>query len=290
MRGTRALREALAALRRAPLLGGLSVTAIGLSLFILGLFGLTTHNIDVALAGVEERVEVVGYLTEDASEEQVRLARTEIGRYPEVEEVRFVSKSEALLNASRELPEFSGVFSDLEVNPLPASLELSLKPGFRDPEHVRAVADRIATYRFLEEVRFGQDWVERVHGLRRIAGAGALLLGGAFAGVAVMLIGTAVRMAILARSEEIAIMRLVGATEGYIMRPFLIEGGITGVLGGFLALGLTRVAHAGVSGSFLRMEWLPDLWVVLGVAAAGLLGMGAAGYAVRRELRRRRAL
>lgn len=290
MNGFRPLREALAALRRAPLLGGLSITAIGLSLFIVGLFGLTTHNVDVALAGIEERVEVVGYLTEDATEDQVALARTEIGRWPEVSEVRYVSKSEALLDASRELPEFSDVFSDLEVNPLPASLEISLAPGFRDPEHVGEVAERIATYRFVEEVRFGQDWVDRVHALRRIAGAAAVLLGSAFAGVAVMLIGTAVRMAILARSEEIAIMRLVGATEGYIMRPFMVEGAITGLLGGFLALVLTRIAHTPVNEGFLRMEWLPDLWVVFGVGAAGLLGTTAAAYAVRRELRRRRAL
>lgn len=287
MKALRPLRDAVAGLRRAPLLGGLSVTAIGLSLFIVGLFGLTTHNVDVALSGVEERVEVVGYLTEDATSDQVELARGEIEGFPEVTEVRYVSKSEALLDASRELPEFSDVFSDLEVNPLPASLEVSLAPGFRDPAHVGAVADRVATYGFVEDVRFGRDWVERIHALRRIAGGAALLLGGAFAGVAAMLIGTAVRMAILARSEEISIMRLVGATEGYIMRPFLIEGAITGVLGGLLALVLTRIAHALMNRGFLRMEWLPDLWVVLGVAVAGMLGIGAAGYAVRRELRRR---
>lgn len=290
MSAARPLREAVAALRRAPLLGGLSVVSIGLSLFIVGLFGLTSHNIDLAISGVEERVEVVGYLTEDASAEQVRLAREEIGRFPEVREVRYVSKSEALLQASRDLPEFSDAFSDLEVNPLPASLEISLAPGYREPRHVRAVADRLAGYGFVEDVRFGQDWVERIHGLRRIAGAAALLLGGAFAGVAIMLIGTAVRMAILARSEEIAIMRLVGATEGYIMRPFLVEGAITGLLGGLVALGLTRAAHEAVSRALLRMEWLPDLWAVGGVAAAALLGVGAAGFAVRRELRRRRVL
>lgn len=85
-------------------------------------------------------------------------------------------------------------------------------------------------------------------------------------------------------------MRLVGATEGYIMRPFLVEGAITGLLGGLLALGLTRLTHSLVSRGVLRMDWLPDLWVVAGVAAAGLLGMGAAAFAVHRELRRRRVL
>lgn len=286
----RPLREALAGLRRAPLLGGLSVAAIGLSLLILGLFGLSAHNIDRAISDVERRVEVVGYLVEDAGEDRIRLARREIERYPEVEEVRYISKTEALVTAGRELPEFSDVFSDVDVNPLPASLELRLRPDSRRPEDVRAVADRLAGYEFIEEVRYGEEWVERIFLLRRIAGGTALLLGGAFAAVAVLLIGTAVRMAILARSDEISIMRTVGATEGYIQRPFLVEGLITGLGGGLLALALTRGLYLLADDAFVRIAWLPDLWVVGGVLAAAALGMVAAAYAVRRELRRRRVL
>lgn len=286
----RALREALAGLRRAPLLGGLSITAIGLSLLILGLFALSAHNIDLAISDVERRVEVVGYLVEDAGEDRIQVARREIESFPEVEEVRYVSKTEALVNASRDLPEFSEAFSDLDVNPLPASLELRLRSGSRQPDRVRAVAERLEGYDFIEEVRFGQDWVDRVFTLRRIAGGTALVLGGAFAIVAVLLIGTAVRMAVLARSEEIAIMRTVGATEGYIQRPFLLEGLLTGLAGGLLALALTRVAFLLVDDAFVRIAWLPDLWVVGGILGAGLLGTAAAGYAVGRELRRTRVL
>jgi cell division transport system permease protein len=280
----RALREALASIRRTPLLGGLSIFSIGLSLLIIGLFGLSAHNIDQAISGVEERVEVVGYLVDDAGEERVQVARREIETYPEIEEVRYISKTEALFTATRELPEFSDVFSDLEVNPLPASLEIRLKEGFRDPDHVRAVAERVAGYEFIDDVRFGQDWVERVFSLRRIAGGTAGILGGAFAFVAVLLIGTSVRMAILARSEEIEIMQTVGATEGYIQRPFLLEGLFTGLAGGLLALGLTRLAYTLIDRSFLSLTWLPDMWIVAGVVAAAALGMLAAGYAVRREL------
>ncbi len=280
----RALREALAAFRRAPLLGGLSITAISLSLLILGLFGLSAHNIGAAISDVERRVEVVGYLTEDASEDRIRIATAEIEGFPEVEEVRYVSKTEALLDATRELPEFSDVFADLEVNPLPASLELRLRPGFRDPEAVEAVAGRLAGYEFVDDVRFGQAWVERIFALRRIAGGGAGVLGGAFAVVAVLLITTTVRMAIQARSTQIEIMQTVGATEGYIQRPFLLEGAITGLLGGLLALVVTRAAYGLIQSRLVRLEWLPDHWVVVGVVAAAALGMLAAGYAVRREL------
>lgn len=281
----RALREAVAGLGRAPLLSGLSVVSVGFSLFIVGLFGLTAHNIDRALTGVEEQVEVVAYLGDGTSTTQAELARTEVESYPEVAGVTYVTKVEALHEASRELTEFSDVFSDLEVNPLPASLEVRLEPEHRDSETVEEVVARLRGYGFVEEVRYGRDWVERVFALRRVAGAAAAVLGGAFALAAVLLTGTTVRMAILARSEAISIMQMVGATEGYIRRPFLLEGLLTGLAGGLLALGLTKATHWAVDTQLLSLAWLPDLWVVVGLAAAGLMGMAAAGRAVRRELR-----
>ena len=286
----RSLREATQGIRRAPLLSGLSITAIGLSLFIIGLFALTAHNIDEALVGVESRVEVVAYLEEGTSEDVVSVAISEIGGFPEVEEIHFVSKVEALYDASRELTEFSDVFSDLEVNPLPASFEIRLREGSRTPEDVERVAERLRGYDFVEEVRYGREWVDKVYALRRIAGGAALALGGSFALGAILLIGIAVRMAVLARSREISIMQIVGATDSYIRRPFLIEGLLTGLAGGLLALGLTWLVHAAVDRTLLSLSWLPDLWVALGLILAALLGVVAAGRAVRREIRRIEAL
>ncbi len=262
------------------------MTAIGLSVFIIGLFALTAHNIDVALTGVEERVEVVAYLKDGTSSGQIEISRSEIESFPEVREVRFVSKPEALYNAQRELTEFSDVFSDLEVNPLPASFEVRLNPGFRTPSHADAVADRLSAYEFVEEVRYGREWVDRVYALRRIAAGSALMLGGSFAAGAMLLIGIAVRMAVLARAREISIMQTVGATDGYIRRPFLLEGLMTGLAGGGLALLLTRGAHAAVERTLFSVAWLPLEWVVGGMIFAGLLGVAAAARAVRRELRR----
>jgi cell division transport system permease protein len=286
----RSLREATRGMRRAPLLSGLSITAIGLSLFIIGLFALTAHNIDEALTGVESRVEVVAYLREGTPEEIVAVARSEIEGFPEIEEVRYVSKVEALYDASRELTEFSDVFSDLEVNPLPASFELRLQEGSRTPEDVERVAERLRGYDFVEEVRYGREWVDKIYALRRIAGGAALALGSAFALGAILLIGTAVRMAVLARSREIAIMQTVGATDAFIRRPFLIEGLLTGIAGGILALGLTWLAWWTVDRSLLELQWLPDFWVAIGIILAAALGVLAAGRGVRKEIRRIEAL
>lgn len=282
----RSVREAVAGMRRAPTLTFLSVMAIGLSVFSIGLFALTAHNIDVALSDVEQRVEVVAYLRDGSSEELIEIARHEIESFPEVESARYVSKVEALYEASRELTEFSDVYSDLEVNPLPASLEISLLPNHRTPTDVEAVADRVSSYHFVEEARYGREWVDRVYSLRRIAGGAAVVLGLSFAIGAALLIGIAVRMSVLARAREIAIMRTVGATDSYVRRPFLLEGLATGIGGGLLALGLTWGTYQAVQRTLLSLAWLPDLWTAVGLVFAGVLGMLAAGGAVRRELRR----
>ena len=260
--------------------------AIGLSVFSIGLFALTAHNIDVALSEVERRVEVVAYLRDDASEELIEIARHEIESFPEVQSARYISKVEALYEASRELTEFSDVYSELQVNPLPASLEVSLLPDHRTPADVEAVADRLTSYHFVEEARYGREWVDRIYSLRRVAGGAAVILGLAFALGAAVLIGIAVRMSVLARAREIAIMRTVGATDSYVRRPFLLEGLVTGIGGGLLALGLTWGTYLAVERTLLSLAWLPDLWSATGLAFAGILGMLAAGRAVGRELRR----
>lgn len=286
----RALREAVAGFRRAPLLGGLSVISISLSLAILGLFGLVAHNVDLALTEIEERVQVVAYLQDDAPTESVDLARQEIRSFPEVSRVRHITKVEALHNASRELPEFSDAFADLEVNPLPASIEVELEPDRRTPRDAATVADRLRSYSFVSEVRYGQEWVERVHSLRRVAAGAAAILGGGFAVAAVLLIVTAVRMSIVARRDAIFIMQSVGATDGYIRRPFLLEGLLTGLAGGVLAFLLTGGVYWILDRALFSVAWLPDPWVAGGIVGGGLLGMLAAALAVRKEIRPYRAV
>jgi cell division transport system permease protein len=278
-------REALAAFRRAPLLVMLSVVAISLSLFVVGLFALTAFNIRRTIEGIEERVEVVAYLRDGTSAEQLHQARHELLGVPGVQQVGYVSKDDALVTAVQELEEFREVFTDLEVNPLPASLEVRLRPGHRTPRSIERVAQRLSAYPFVEEVSFGRDWVGKIVSLRRIAGGATAIIGGAFAAVAGIIIATAVRIAVFARREEIQIMRLVGATDGFIQRPFLMEGLLTGLLGGVLAAGLTWAAFQAVNLALIRIDWLPPSWSLVGVLTGAGYGLLSSAVAVRRHLR-----
>jgi cell division transport system permease protein len=278
-----AIREAVVATRRAPLLSALSVTTIAFSLFALGLFGLVAVNIRSALARVEERVEIRAFATDDAAIDAIVLGAGEISRYPEVAVAEVITPEAALAKARRELKEFEDVF---EGALLPASIDIRLRPGYRDPATVRRIARRIRQYEFIEDVRFGEEWVTRLHQLRNIAGAAGVVLGLAFAAVSVIVIGATIRMTVLARSKEISIMRLVGATDGFIRRPFLVEGFLKGVVGGALALLLTWGATRLIEG-YLRFDtvFFDAPMAAAGIAFGALIGISGTALSVRRHLR-----
>lgn len=280
-----AIREALAAFRRAPVLTGLSAGMVGLALFVVGLFSLATYNLRLALSAIEERVEVVVYLREDARQSEIDTLLVELAAFDEVSRVTYVSKRDALERAQRELPEFGQLFLESEVNPLPQSLEVELRPGNRTPDVVERVSDAARGYPFVEDALYGEEWVDRLFALRRIGFASTAVLGAAFAMVAALIIGTALRIAIFARRDEIYIMRLVGARNGFIRRPFLLEGALAGLAGAVLAVVLTYATYRGVYAYLFEVAWIPGSWIGIGLLTGALFGAGSSAIAIRRHLR-----
>ena len=279
----RSAREALTASRRAPLLSALGIVTIAFSLFAFGLFGLVAINIRRALDQVEERVEVRAFVSDSTEIESVAAAMKDIGEFPEVARVDYVSKEQALERARKEMGEFADVF---EAGVLPASIEVHLRPGMRSPAIVKSIADRIRTYHFVDDVRYGEEWVEKLYRLRNIATVAGIALGVAFAAVAVIIIGATIRMTVLARAKEISIMRLVGATDMFIRLPFLIDGLIKGVLGGLLALLFVWIANRVVNEYFIQTIWFEREMIFFGVVAGALMGVLGSLVSVGRHLRR----
>src|SRR2546427_10319044 len=279
-------REAMLTFKRAPLLSALSVTTIAFSLFVLGLFGLVVVNLQDALRGVEERVEVVAYLLPGAPVEAVAQALKDIEAFPEVQSAAYVSEDDALARARAELVELRDVMQELERNPLPASIEVKLKPGFRDTDHVSAVAERLRGFGFVDDVRFGRDWVEKLDRLRQLAAAVGLVVGAAFSVVAIIFNGTTIRMAVLQRSPEIAIMRLVGATNGFIRRPFLLQGAIKGMLGTLVAAGVSYGAYTLINRWHVPAAYFSNVQALAIVGFGTLIGLFGSAASVGRHLRR----
>ena len=168
---------------------------------------------------------------------------------------------------------------------LPASIDVRLKPGFRDPAAVRSVAARVNTFAFVDDIRYGEEWIQKLYRLRTIAGIAGFVLGLAFASVSVIIIGATIRMAVLARAKEISIMRLVGATDSYIRRPFLLEGFAKGVMGGLLALLLTWLARLLIDRYIIETVFFDHRMTAVGLLFGAMIGLLGSAVSVGRHLR-----
>jgi cell division transport system permease protein len=156
----------------------------------------------------------------------------------------------------------------------------------RSRKTVKSVADRIKSYHFVDDVRYGEEWVEKLYRLRNIATVAGITLGVAFAAVAVIIIGATIRMTVLARAKEISIMRLVGATDMFIRMPFLIDGLVKGVFGGLLALLFVWITNRIINEYFIETIFFDRQLMFLGVIGGALMGVLGSLVSVGRHLRR----
>jgi len=275
-----------------------TLLAVGLAASIPLVFALLALNLGATVDSFIGGVEVVAYLAADVSEEQMTETAAQLRQLPAVREVEEVSSAKALARFTAELPEVAEVVRELGENPLPPSLEIKLDADFRDLAALAAFSDQVARLPGVVEVDDGRQWVRPMANFTRYIWLAALLLGLFLAAAAALLVANTIRLAIYRRREEIAIYRLVGATNGFIRGPLYIEGVLQGMIGSLLGLsacyGLYRLAAYRLTGRDEVMRWLlggtDPLWFHPAVAAVVLLSGGAIGllaaiFSTRRFLR-----
>jgi len=211
-----------------------------LMLVLLAAFWVILTGLNAGLQYVEEKVEIVADLTPQATALEVQALRDEIARRPEVALVEYVTADEALSRFRTRLAEQKreDLTSYLDRNPLPASLEVKL----RDPRVYGDITDRLRQAPIVTSVKEIQKLVDQVLTVTNILRtAGIVIL--ALVGLTVLfIIVNTIRLAVVARAEEIEIMRLVGASDAFIRWPFVFEGAMVGLLGAALTLGLLYAA------------------------------------------------
>lgn len=277
-------REAFFAFRRSPLLTALSIATIAFALYTLSVFGLVWTNIDRVLEGVEERVEVIAYLVDGTDPTETSALMREVAAYPEVDSIAYLSKEDALERARAELADYAELYEDLEANPLPASVEIALRDGFRDASEVGDVATRVARFPFVEEIKYGEDWVQKLDFLQDLSLFLGLVMGGVFAAIAFVAIGATINIVLISREDEIAIMKMVGATRAFIARPLVIEGFAKGVIGAVVALVLLTLTYSLLEQRVVSLSFYSPLQVAGGVLLGGALGAVASIVTLRRHL------
>ena len=211
-------------LRASKNLNLFSVGIISFAFFILGLFLLLAKNLDQIVERWGEKVQVVVFLKDGVSEKEIKALEKKLAQKPEVAQINYVSKKEALLRLKKMLGARSSILAGLEKNPLPASFEIQLKKKARSLEQIQALAEEIKKLNPVEEVSYGQKWLKNFLSLVRIFQILVVVIGGLIFLASGFIIYNTVKLTVYSRQEEIGIMKLVGATDRFLRIPFLLEG------------------------------------------------------------------
>jgi cell division transport system permease protein len=286
------VREAWDGLWRNPALSLLSVVSIGISLYILGLFLLLAFNLNLFVDSLGRDLQVQIYLKDAARPEEIESLQRELATDPAIAAARLVTREEARQRFQRTFPNLRDLADRVGENPFPASFDLTLNGEYRGPGAVARLARSYEKAPGVEEVRYDLGWVERLSGMVALVRRGGYGIGALLAFAVLVTVGAVVRLTVLARREEIDIMKLVGATATFIRGPFLLGAAAQGLAGGCLAVGVLRLTHRLIERSeifkanpFLTLaigHFLPAE-VLLGLALGGfLLGLVAALLSLRR--------
>lgn len=275
--------EALVSLRRSWKVSVLATLTIATSLFMCGLFLLVTHNLSGLLSQWRREARVLVYFQTDADSAAMDSVRQQVEHRSGVTGVEFVSQQEAKARFESIFPSLKGLMEGLGGEPLPASLEIRLQPG-------DAGAGAQVWLKGLERepaismVDDDRDWLDQLEAVVTFLQGFGVLLAVVLLAAAVFTTSSVIRLTLYLYRDEIAVMRLVGATEFYIRGPFFVSGILQGLIGALVGVAGLYGAYtvirpqvplslfsAVLGGGFLPLAEIGEL-LALG-ALAGLVGV-----------------
>lgn len=231
-------KEALVGLARNLRVSSLAILTIGVSLFLAGVFYLVSRNLEETIRRWRDEARLVVYLDPGLAAEARSEIERELRAAPWVVDVAYVASDDAGRRFERAFPSLAGLVRENGSAELPASFEALLRPSAEIDEPamdawVRRVADRSG----VELVDDDRDWIRQVETVLAVVRTLGLLLTTVLVAASVFTIASVVRLISYLYRDEIAVMRLVGATEFYIRGPFYFEGIFQGLLGALVATG-----------------------------------------------------
>jgi cell division transport system permease protein len=263
----RALRyffdEAAASLWRGFRTSLIAATTITVAFVVLGGFLVLTSNMERVFTRWQEAAEFSVYLSDTVTADQRAAIEKTLRENPAVGAIEAVSKEDALRRFKQNFGTLADSAGDLGANPLPASVEVRLRPAAH-PADVEALAQQAAGLAGVADVRYDRQWIQRLMYAVGLVRAGGFTLAALLAVAAALTVASVVRLALIARREEIHIMQLVGAPIGYIRGPFIVEGLIQGGAGAVIALIVLWI-------TFLVVRGRAQTWLGGAVDPAGLV-------------------
>jgi len=232
------LKEAFRGLSKNKLMVFVTFGVMFFSLFIFGLFLISTVNLFLLIHKAEEKIQITAFLMDELTDNEIKSMKRDISSLMGIKEITFVSKQEALKTFREELGNNSDLLEALETNPLPASFDIKLYESFKNPKDIKVTAQKIEAIPGIEEIKYGKEWVSILDKIVKILVAIDLILGIIISLSSIFVVANTIKLTVFARKTQIEIMELVGATHRFIISPFILEGIIEGIIAGTVAAGL----------------------------------------------------
>lgn len=278
------LEEAGVHLRENKMAFVMTTLTIAFTMLLFGLFLWLYLNLAALMGSLQSEIKILLYLREGISAAERDQIKEKVQVEPGISEVRYISKEQALEDFKRSL-EGTELLSSLGENPLPASFELMVDRIYWSSEAMARVVERLKTIKGVEEIQYGREWVENIEGWLGLFRTGALGIGGILAFAVVAIIANTIQLTLSLRRDEVEILRVIGATRGFIGVPFVLEGALIGFLASGLALLFLAGLYQLIRRNLLPLQgllsigpgffFLPTPWII-GLLAVGI-GLGSMG-------------
>jgi cell division transport system permease protein len=208
----------------------------------VGVFLLLYLNLRTLAGSLQSDIKVAVYVQDDLSSGALADLEQRLRGDRAVAALTYVSKEQALQDFRVQFPSDSQLLQGLGQNPLPASYLITLAPQFRSPDSVKRWAERVKGMAGVSQVEYSQDWIDLLAAIVRYIELAAIGVGLILSTASVTIIANTIRLTLYARRDELAILRLIGATKAFLHVPYLLEGAFLGALGSAASLGILWIA------------------------------------------------
>jgi cell division transport system permease protein len=225
--------EGIRGMTKARLATIVSISSITVTIILIGLFIVFSINLHNWIDQVRQKIEMEAFLKIDVKTSQMIELEKKLVAEKGIDSVKYISKEDAAKRFKQEFGE--DVLSLLEFNPFPASFTIYIENAYRSAQGAKSIKLILEQYQEIDEVVYQEPLLLTIDRYINIIYMILIITSLLIITIAITLINNTIRLTIYARRDIIQIMRLVGATEGFVRRPFLIEGIMQGVIGALIA-------------------------------------------------------
>ncbi|MBY5947098.1 permease-like cell division protein FtsX [Photobacterium rosenbergii] len=250
-------KQSLADMMRRPLGNILTLAVLAFALTLPASFYLFAKNVTVVAQVWQNPTQITIYLEPGTSTGQAELLHDELAQWPEIDSLEAISPQQGLVEF-RQQAGFEQALSLLDDNPLPAVLVVKPTEAWQLDAKATELASRLRMQNRVDEVRLDSDWLQRLAAIKQLVIILAMIMSGLMLFAVFLIVGNTLRLQVLNQRDEIQVMKLVGATDSFILRPYLYTGVWYGLIGGIAAWVLTFIVSILLDGAVAHLADLYD--------------------------------